>query len=194
VGEQPSERIAKCEADLSLLSYIVVSKYVDHLPEYRQQKIFKRDGVIIPPSTMNGWVHKIAELFRSMAKHLQKEILSSGYIQMDESTIKVLATKKGKAYLGYMWVIYSPAKCHVCFMYNKGRDKSFPSKLLKDYQGKLQSDGYIVYKNIAQTHHDIELSNCNAHARRKFETALTNDKDSASNAMGLYQKMYGIER
>ncbi len=193
VGEQPSEPIPKCEADVSLLSYIVVSKFVDHLPEYRQQKIFKRDGVAIPPSTMNGWIHKIAELFSPMTAYLQQQILSTGYIQMDESTIKVLNTKKGKSHLGYMWVIYSPAIRCVNFIYHKSRSKEAPAIILDSYKGKLQSDGYRIYEIINDQSEDIELSNCNAHARRKFEKALSNDKKSASKVMLLYQKIYAIE-
>jgi len=193
VGEQPSEPIPKCEADISLLAYIPVSKFVDHLPEYRLQKIFKRDGVVIPPSTMNGWTHKVAELFSPMADYIQRQILSTGYIQMDETTIKVLNTKKGKSHLGYMWVIYSPAIRCVNFIYHKGRGKEAPTAMLDSYKGKLQSDGYQVYETINNQSEDIDLSNCNAHARRKFEKALSNDKKSASKVMLLYQKIYAIE-
>lgn len=194
VGEQPSEPIPKCEADISLLTYTVVSKFVDHLPEFRLQQIFKRDGVNIPPSTMNGWTHKIAELFKPMAHYLGQEILASGYIQMDESTIKVLKSKKGKTHLGYMWVIYSPALRCARFIYHKGREKEAPLKMLKDYQGKLQCDGYIAYEAVDKVRKDIDLSNCNVHARRKFENALSNDKGTATKAMHLYQQMYKIER
>ena len=193
VGDQPCEPIPKCEADISLLAYIPVSKFVDHLPEYRMQKIFKRDGVVIPPSTMNGWTHKVAELFSPMADYIRQQILSTGYIQMDESTIKVLNTKKGKSHLGYMWVIYSPAIRCVNFIYHKGRSKEAPTAILDSYKGKLQSDGYQVYETISDQSNDIDLSNCNAHARRKFEAALSNDKKSASKVMLLYQKIYAIE-
>ena len=193
VGEQPSEPIPKCEADLSLLTYIVVSKFVDHLPEYRLQKIFKRDGVVIPPSTMNGWTHKVANLFTPMADYIQKQILSTGYIQMDESTIRVLDTKKGKSHLGYMWVIYSPSIRCVNFIYHKGRSKEAPTEILANFKGKLQSDGYQVYETINNQRSDIDLSNCNAHARRKFEAALSNNKNSASKVMRIYQKLYSIE-
>jgi len=190
VGDQPSEPIPKCEADVSLLAYIPVSKFVDHLPEYRLQKIFKRDGVVIPPSTMNGWTHKVAELFSPMSDYIQKQILSTSYIQMDESTIRVLNNKKGKSHLGYMWVIYSPSIRCVNFIYHKGRSKEAPTDILKSYSGKLQSDGYQVYETISNQSSDIDLSNCNAHARRKFEKALSNNKNSARKVMLIYQKLY----
>ena len=193
VGDQPSEPIPKCEADISLLAYIPVSKFVDHLPEYRLQKIFKRDGVVIPPSTMNGWTHRVANLFSPMADYIQKQILSTGYIQMDESTIRVMNNKKGETHIGYMWVVYSPSIRCVNFIYHKGRSKEAPSDILKSYSGKLQSDGYNVYEWINNQRSDIDLSNCNAHARRKFEKALSNNKNSANKVMLLYQKLYAIE-
>ena len=193
VGDQPSEPIPKCEADVSLLAYIPVSKFVDHLPEYRLQKIFKRDGVIIAPSTMNGWTHKIANLFSPMADYIQKQILSTGYIQMDESTIRVMNNKKGKTKIGYMWVIYSPSIRCVNFIYHKGRSKEAPTAILATYKGKLQTDGYKVYETINNQSSNIDLSNCNAHARRKFEKSLSNNKNSASKVMLLYQNLYAIE-
>jgi len=193
VGEQPSEPIPKCVADISLLAYIAVSKFVDHSPEHRQQKMFKRDGVVIPPSSMNGWTHKMANVFTPMADYVQSQILATGYIQMDESTIRVMTSKKGKTHLGYMWVIYSPAIRCVSFIYHKGRSKEVPRAILSTYQGKIQSDGYRVYESLNQEKAELDLSNCNAHARREFEKALSTHKDSASRVMRIYQKLYKIE-
>ncbi len=92
-----------------------------------------------------------------------------------------------------MWVIYSPAIRCVNFIYHKSRSKEAPAIILDSYKGKLQSDGYRIYEIINDQSEDIELSNCNAHARRKFEKALSNDKKSASKVMLLYQKIYAIE-
>jgi hypothetical protein len=129
-----------------------------------------------------------------MAHYIGQQILAAGYIQMDESTIKVLKSKKGKSHLGYMWVIYSPAIRCVRFIYHKGREKEAPLEMLKNFQGKLQCDGYQVYDHVDLNRADIDLSNCNVHARRKFENALSNDKGTAAKAMQLYQKMYIIEK
>ncbi len=79
-----------------------------------------------------------------------------------------------------MWVIYSPAIRCVNFIYHKRRSKEAPAIILDSYKGKLQSDGYRIYEIINDQSEDIELSNCNAHARRKFEKALSNDKKSTS--------------
>ncbi len=194
IAELPSEPLPKCEADVSLLAYVPVSKFVDHLPEYRIQQIFKREGVKIAPATMNNWTHKIAQLLNPLCNHLKMGILQTGYVQMDESTIRVMAGKKNKTHLGYMWVMNSPQKNQVYFEYHEGRGREGPEKMIKDYQGILQTDGYKVYDNLASDYPDIELINCWAHARRYFEKALPNDKARAEKVMLLIQKLYGIEK
>ncbi len=194
MGTLSAHPIPKCEADISLLTYICTSKFVDHLPEYRLQKIFKRDGVIIAPSTMNGWVHKTAELLKPMANHLGKKIKSTGIIQMDESTIKVMAGKKNRTHTGYMWVIYSAALRCVQFIYYQGRTLDSTNEILKSFAGKFQTDGYVNYTSIDMARSDLDHSCCNAHARRKFEKALANDKATATQAMKVYQKLYAIEK
>ncbi|MBK9151584.1 MAG: IS66 family transposase [Saprospiraceae bacterium] len=166
VAELPSEAPPKCEADESLLAQVVVSKYVDHLPEYRQQQIYKRQGVVISPSTMNNWVHRIAELLRPVAECIKKQILQSGYIQMDESTIKVMFVKKGTTHQGYMWVIVDPVSKSGYFEYRHGRGRAGPAEMLRDYKGKIQSDGYTVYETIDRIMAEVEHYNCWAHARK----------------------------
>lgn len=190
----PVQAIPSCEAHITLLVYICVAKFVDHLPEHRQQKIFKRDRVAIAPSTMNGWVHKCADLLRPMSDHIGKLIMQSGCIMIDESTIKVLKCKKSKSHTGWMWVIYSASMKCVQFIYHNGREHDFAKELLCEYEGKYQSDGYQAYDTIDTLNKKANHSNCNAHARRKFENALTNDKVRATYAMLFYQKLYDLER
>lgn len=187
------EPIARCEADISLLAHVVVSKFVDHLPEYRQQQIFKREGVIIPPSTMNGWVHQLSPYMKLMADHIKQQILKTPYIQQDESTIKVMDGKKQSTHTGYMWVIGSVALKYVCFEYQKGRGREGPINTLKDYKGHLQTDAYEVYDIIDKAYGDIHHFHCWAHARRKFVEAMGNDKSRSEYALSLIQKLYEIE-
>ena len=187
------EPFPKCEADISLLVYLTVSKFVDHLPEYRLRSILKREGVVIPAATMNGWTHRVAELIGIMARYIEKQILNTGYIQMDESRIRVLAGKKQKTHLGFMWVIHSPENGHVRFKYFKSRDREGPEKMLKNYSGILQTDGYSVYEEINRLYDLIYLIYCLAHARRKFEEALATDKKKASQMLVMIQQLYAIE-
>jgi len=190
----PAQPIPKCEAHITLLVYICVAKFVDHLPEYRQQKIFKRDGIVIPPSTMNGWIHKCGDLIRPMANLIGQAVLNSENIMIDESTIKVMSSKKIRTHTGWMWVIYSPALRYVQFMYHQGRTHDIPIKLLKNYKGKYQSDGYKCYDTLDKLNPNAIHSQCNAHARRFFEKALNNHKQKAEYALQVYQKLYKLER
>ncbi len=193
VAPMPSEALPKCEADVSLLAQIVVSKFVDHLPEHRQQQMFKRLGVVIPPSTMNDWTHQVASLMKLVALQLRKEILDSQYVQIDESTIKVMFVKKDKTHQGYMWVVNDPKTKNAYFEYQEGRGRAGPKLLLKDYKGKIQSDGYNVYEHIDALYESIDHFCCMSHARRKFDEALTNDKTRASQALVFFQELYKIE-
>jgi len=193
IAELPEQPIAKCEADVSLLAYIVVSKFVDHLPEYRLRQMFKRESVVIPPATMNNWTHKVANLVNLVAVHIREQILSQSYVQMDESTIKVMTGKKNRTHLGYMWVLNSPEKDQVYFEYHPGRSSTAPNQMLKGYKGELQTDGYEVYENIGKANADIKLLGCMAHARRYFDKSLANDKDRSEYVLRKIQKLYFIE-
>jgi len=188
------EPIAKCEADISLLADIVVSKFVDHLPEYRQQQIYKREGVVIPSSTMNGWVHQLSPYMKLMSEHIKHQILQTRYIQQDESTIKVMDGKKQGTHTGYMWVMGSVELKYVCFEYQKGRSREGPVKSFKDYKGHLQTDAYEVYDIIDKIYGDIQHFHCWAHGRRKFVESLNNDKLRSEYALSQIQILYDIER
>lgn len=193
-GQAPLHPIPKCEATIDLLQHIAVSKFVDHLPEYRQLKIMARAGVKVAPSTINGWMHKIADLLNPMATYLERQILNSAYLMIDESTIKVMEGKKNRTHTGYMWVIYSPLKQLVRFIYHRGRQHEIPAKLLENFQGTFQSDGYQAYHTLAKLRPDLVHLCCHAHSRRKFENALTNDPQKANFALDVYQQLYKIER
>ena len=186
--------ISKCAADVSLLAHITVSKFVDHLPEYRIQQIFKREGVVIPPSTMNGWVHQLGNYVKLMSNHIKGKILQSGYVQQDESTIKVLNSKKQGSHTGYMWVMASPLLKNVCFEYHPGRGREGPLETYKDYNGQLQTDAYEVYDIIDARYDSIEHFHCWAHARRKFIESANNDKARSEYAIGQIGLLYDIER
>ena len=189
------EPIARCEADVSLLAHVVVSKFVDHLPEYRQQQIYKREGVVIAPSTMNGWVHQLSPYMKLMAEYIKTKILSTPYIQQDESTIKVMDNKhKQGINKGYMWVMASVQMQYVCFEYQDGRGREGPMDSFKTYKGDLQTDAYEVYNVIDKAYEQINHFHCWAHGRRKFHEALNNDKARSEYALSQIQKLYEIER
>ncbi|TFG90525.1 MAG: IS66 family transposase [Candidatus Atribacteria bacterium] len=194
-GNLPSRPIEKGIAGPGLLSHILVSKYVYHLPFYRQSQRFKIEHQIdIPRSTMGGWQGSIANLLRLLYEEQKRQVLGQGYLEVDETPIQVLdPKKKGKTHRGYYWVYYSPIQRMVLFDYQEGRGREGPRKLLSDFKGYLQTDGYIVYDWFGKQK-DITLLSCMAHARRMFEKSLGDDKKRAEFAMTEIQKLYQIER
>ena len=186
--------INKCIAGANLLSQIVVDKYVDHLPIYRQLQRFARDGIEIKKSTIESWQKLVAKKLEPLYELHRQHTLRSGYIQADESPIKVQdKDKKGATHQGYMWVYHSPMLKSVLFDYRKGRGSEGIVELLTNYKGYLQSDGYSVYDQFALKEEIIHLG-CWAHARRYFEKALDYNKANATHVLVLIQKLYAIER
>jgi transposase len=172
----------------------MIDKFVDHLPIYRQIERFKREGVKIAASTINGWQESVCNLLEPLYDTLKQQTLSAGYIQADESPIQVLdKSKKGKTHRGYQWVYHSPLQKTVLYDYRHGRSRQGPNELLKNFRGYLQTDGYAVYDSFDKKG-GITLLNCMAHARRYFEKALDYDQKEAESAMGMFQKIYDIER
>jgi transposase len=193
IAELPVFPIEKGIAGSGLLAQIMIDKFVDHLPIYRQIERFKREGVKIAASTINGWQESVCNLLEPLYDALKQQTLSAGYIQADESPIQVLdKTKKGKTHRGYHWVYHSPLQKTVLYDYRYGRSRQGPNELLKNFRGYLQTDGYAVY-DIFDQKEEITLLNCMTHARRYFEKAQDYDQKKAEYAMGMFQKIYAIE-
>jgi transposase len=194
IASLPVFPIEKGIAGPGLLAQIMIDKFVDHLPVYRQIERFKREGIKIPSSTINGWQEAVCSLLWPLYENLKRRVLLQGYLQVDETPIQVLdKTKKGKTHRGYHWIYYSPLEKTVLFDYQHGRSREGPSILLKNFSGYLQTDGYTVYDIISKKKSITHLS-CMAHARRGFEKALPYDKEKAAYAMDMFQKLYAIEQ
>ena len=194
IAELPVFPIEKGIAGPGLLAQIMVDKFVDHLPVYRQIERFKREDIKLSSSTINGWQESICNLLEPLYDTLKHRVLSQGYLQVDETPIPVLdKQKKGKTHRGYHWIYHSPLEKTVLFDYNTGRSREGPVKLLRDFKGYLQTDGYKVYELLAKRK-DITHVNCMAHARRSFDKALPYDKKRAEYAMEMFQKLYAIEQ
>lgn len=195
IAALPTRPVDKAIVEACLLAHILVGKYIDHLPFYRQIQMFKRDFRWEPAqSTMSDWMASCCLLLEPLYNALKQKILTSDYIQADESPIKVLdADKKGSTHQGYQWVYHDPVHKLVFFNYRKGRGQDGPKELLADYNGYLQCDGYTVYDKIGADP-NITLAGCLVHARRKFHDALDSDKKRAGTALAIFKKMYLEER
>lgn len=186
--------LPKAIAGAGLLAQIVIDKYVDHLPLYRQMERFKREGVQIPYSTITDWVGGTCGLITPLYDALKKLVLQSDYLHADESPIKVLdKDKKGTTHRGYFWVYHNSIARIVFFDYHPGRGREGPQEILKDFKGHLQTDGYPLYDFFKQKE-GITVLHCMAHARRMFYDALENDTARADHALQQFGLLYDIER
>jgi len=195
IAPMPSMPIPKCEAGASLLAHILVNKYVDHIPFYRMRQQFKRNSNIdIPASTIDGWFKGASALAMPLDKLMRDMIKSSSYLQADETPIRVQdPTVQGKCHTGFMWPYLDPVQGLVVFDYQPSRSRNGPDKMLKDFSGDLQTDGYKGYKHF-EHRADITLLGCFAHARRYFEKALDQDKERAAWMLSTIQKLYLVEK
>ncbi len=193
IGELPGRVIEKGIAGSGLLTSILVDKYMDHLPLYRQGQRFKRAKIPIAPSTLEGWARQSLELIDILYRQLLKDTKSRGYLQADETPIKVIdKNKKGTAHQGYYWVYHNPIDKTVFFDYQPGRSAKAAENVLTGFKGYLQTDGYAVYDKIGKRQGVIHL-NCLAHARREFDRAKDNDKARAEKALTYIQQLYAVE-
>jgi transposase len=203
IAEVPDQVIPKGIAAVGLLVQLIIAKYIDHLPFYRQIEMFKRDfGWAIHKSTINDWFAAVCTLLEPLYDALQKNVLNTDYLQGDESRIQVLdwterSSKKGKpntkTHLGYMWVFRNPLSGNVFFAYHNGRGANVLHETLGDFTGLLQSDGYSAYGSYIKKH-DVELVSCLAHIRRKFFEAKKNHPDKAEYALQQIQLLYAVEQ
>lgn len=193
IASLPARPIDKCIAGAALLAHIVVNKYIDHLPVYRQVQRFTREGMKLPASTITGWISQVCALLEALYAVHCKLVFEGDYLQGDETPLKVLdKNKKGTTHQGYLWVYRAPVENLVVFDYQPGRSREGPKKCLKNFSGHLQTDGYEVYDYFDGQ--AITLTHCMAHARRYFDKALDNDKKRAEYALAEMQKLYAIER
>jgi len=194
IAQLPTLPIPKGNAGAGILAHILVSKFVDHLPFYRQVQMFKRQQVVIAESTISGWFNATTTLLEPLYGTLKKRLLSTDYIMADETPLPVLTKDKpGATHKGYHWVYYDPVNKLVLFDYQKTRSREGPDKMLGNYTGYLQTDGYAAYTHF-ENRKDTTLLSCMAHARRKFEHAKDNDTQRVKEALLLFQKLYNIER
>ena len=197
----PRQPIPKSMASPGLLAHIAVSKYQDALPLYRQETILRRIGVDIPRVTMANWMIQVGILIQPLINLLRDRLLEYDIIQMDETTVQVLKEPDKQAQSkSYIWLQRGgpPDKPVVLYDYDPGRSAEVPKRLLEDFKGYLQTDGYDGYNAVVAVNGLTRLG-CMAHARRKFTDAIkaqgkTKKRGEAHRGLTLIKKLYRIER
>jgi len=174
IAPPPRQILEKSIVSAGLLAQIIVAKFVDALPFYRQEKQFARLGYELSRTNMANWTLQLGEIIQTLLKLLKQEVLSGPLIHMDETTIQVLKEKgRSPSSKSYMWVMRTgaSAKPAVYFHYSTSRASAIAQELLKSYQGVIQTDGYAGYDFIDSSSELIHAG-CWAHARRKFMEVL----------------------
>jgi transposase len=175
---------------------LVVNKYADSLPLYRQQAMLKRDaGLEVALSTINDAVLRVGELLIPVTAAMKSELLEGGYIQADETPVGVQThDKRGRNHQGYLWQYGSPGK-GVVFDFRMGRDREGPKLFLGQFAGILQTDGYSVYARDVGGAGMIHAA-CLAHARRRFIDAIkVNAKDlDSARVVELMDALFAMDR
>jgi transposase len=194
IGTLPTRPIEKGIAGPGLLAHVVISKYVDHLPLYRQRKQFLRHDVNLAASTLGDWVRRTCELLMPLYELQRKVIQQASYLMADETPIRVQdAEKKGKCHQGYYWVYHDPLARLVYFDYQQTRNRGGPEAMLQDFSGYLQTDSYQAYDDIGNRK-TISHLGCFAHARRYFAQAEDSDPKRAQWMLSHIRKLYALER
>ncbi|CAN5142104.1 IS66-like element ISPsy5 family transposase [soil metagenome] len=170
-ASMPAQPIPRSIASSGLLSHVLVSKFQDHLPLYRQEQMLRRIGVDIPRATLSLWVIRSAALFAPMIKLMHKNILAYDVSYSDETPVQVLKEpNKGVKSKKYMWLFAGGAPDKFCFYYryHHSRAHDVPLAFFDGYKGYIHCDGFPGYDTLAAKSIDITLSGCLYHARRKF--------------------------
>lgn len=181
-------------ASASLIAWILISKYVDHLPLYRQEQMSARWGAQISRRTMCDWVEVAALWLEPIYRHMHQGLLRGGYIQADETPVRCNDPdhSHGTTLQCYLWVISRPG-ADVVFAWRKSRRHEELTPLLADFKGILQSDAYGAYASHQRTHEGVVHVGCWAHARRYFHKALDNHRRPAELVLRLIAKLYRLE-
>lgn len=196
----PSLPIERGKPGPGLLAHVLVSKYADHLPLYRQSEIYAREGVDLERSTLADWVGRAAALLDPLVAALRKSVLSSDVLHGDDTPVPVLAPGLGKTRTGRLWAYVHDGRPHgsdqppaAVFFYSPDRKGEHPRAHLKGFAGVLHADGYAGFNPVFETGHVIEAA-CWAHVRRKFfDEHATNPSPLTTEALNRIGALYSIE-
>lgn len=197
---KPAMPIDKGLPGPGLLAHIIVSKYLDHLPLYRQENISERQGVKISRSTSCDWMAACAELLRPLYDRMVASVLQSLWLHTDDTPVKNLDHPPGTTDKSRFWIYYGDRDHpYNVFDFTLNRKRDGPQTFLADFDGYLHADAFSGYDALylpspRAGHEPIKEVACNAHARRKFHDAKLSDELRAHQALAYYRQLYDLER
>lgn len=194
VAPLPDSLLERSMVAPGLLAQIVVSKYCDHLPLYRQQFIYwSRHQVWLPRQTLAEWVGLAAQWLKPICNEIATDVFANGYVQIDETPIRYLAPGNGQTKLGYLWTCGAP-RGDAIFHWETSRAAACLEHLVpSNFRGTIQCDGYEAYDCFARGRSEIVLAGCLAHVRRKFYEAREQSPKVAGWILKHIQNLYAFE-
>ena len=197
---KPASPIARGLPGPGLLANLIVSKYVDHLPLYRLERIYQRQGVLLPRSTTCDWLAACAELLHPLYDRLVSLVLQSRWLHTDDTTVKNQQPAEGATATARLWVyLGDTAHPYNVFDFTATRKRDGPQQFLTNFRGYLHADAFSGYDALYPPAPSgaeaaiVEVA-CNAHARRKFYEARGSDAVRSHQALAYYGQLYEIER
>jgi len=199
-AEAPSRPIARGLAGPGLLAHVIVSKYADHLPLYRQSEIYAREGVDLERSTLADWVGSSSKLLEPLGEALRKYVMSTSKLHVDDTPVPVLEPGKGRTKTGRLWTYVRDERAAarttapaVWFAYSPDRSGKHPHQHLATFKGTLQADAYAGFNRLYESG-NVQEAACWAHVRRKlFDIQQANASPLAAQALERIAELYLIE-
>jgi transposase len=195
IAPLPPRLVPQSKLGLALAVHLLLGRYDDHVTYYTMERIFReRHGVVIPRQQMVQWVAQVAALLQPLWLLMFDEMKKGGYLQIDETMVKVLDPEViGKAAHGVLW-FYAVPGADVWLDFQDTRGKKAPQARLPDFSGTIQTDAYAVYESLKKDLADLRRIGCAAHARRKFHKAMRQGNLEAIWFIGQFRQLYKIER
>lgn len=199
-AEAPSRPIARGLAGPGLLAHVIVSKYADHLPLYRQSEIYAREGVDLERSTLADWVGSSSKLLEPLGEALRKYVMSTSKLHVDDTPVPVLEPGKGRTKTGRLWTYVRDERAAaqttapaVWFAYSPDRSGKHPHQHLATFKGTLQADAYAGFNRLYESG-NVQEAACWAHVRRKlFDIQQANASPLAAQALERIAELYLVE-
>lgn len=187
----PDHPVARCKADMGLLAHVIVSKFADHLPLYRQDGIFEREGVAIPRATQTSWLMQVYESIKPLEETLRQAIFESDVLFTDDTPIPLQVKGNGKLKKARLWVYVrgGTGPPLTAYDFSIDRSKKRPLDYLEDYRGYVHADAYSGYDELFRKEGIVEVG-CWAHARRKFDEAASSRPKEATDILARIARIY----
>lgn len=192
LAPKPESLIDKGYATQGLVAHIGVSKFDWHLPLYRQERIYRSQGVPLARSTMSRWLKEGADFLRLVVQLMHKSILNSRVIQSDTTTMPVIKKGLGKTHQGYTWIYRGDQEFpYIIYDFTETQEGLHPERMLPSFKGVLQTDGASVFNGVSEK--GASRAGCLSHAFRKFEAARHEDAERADYALAIMKSLFDIE-